>query len=162
MKAVVVVQGKPGLPEPQARELHRLLREQGVTVGAVRCAQLYLVDGELSQAALKRLVDEVLVDPVLQVASVENEDGTLQKGKRPKAEPGARVDVWLKPAVTDPVAPSVVRAARHLELEFSVRTGLRVELTGGVAPEAAQDAVPHGGQPHSPRVPRVAARVNCA
>lgn len=141
MKAVVVVQAKPGLPDPQARELHRLLREQGVAVSGVRCAQLFLVDGEMSQAAFKRLAEEVLTDPVLQVATLENEDGTLQKGKKPKVDPGARVDVWLKAAVSDPVAPSVVRAARHLELEFSVRTGLRVELTGPLGPEAAQEAV---------------------
>jgi phosphoribosylformylglycinamidine synthase len=80
-----------------------------------RTARGYLLEGELMREQAERLTVELLVDPLAEAGRVGTLDG--QGAGTPAAT------VLLKPGVMDPVALSVVDAARDLGLAVaSVRT----------------------------------------
>jgi phosphoribosylformylglycinamidine synthase II len=75
----------------------------------------YLIEGEISRSEAKRLADELLIDPLIEAGRI----GTLNEHLRPDH----RATVLLKPGVMDPVALSVVQAARDLGIAVDqVRT----------------------------------------
>jgi phosphoribosylformylglycinamidine (FGAM) synthase PurS component len=137
VKSLVIVRNRKQYPDPEATGVMALVLELGVQPDAVQTAQLYLLDGELSLADVKRLAKELLADPVTQEFSVEVQGNGTGKDFA-KAAPGIRVDVWLKPQVADPVAPSVERGARDLGLTLLARCGHRYELKGGIDVSTAQ------------------------
>jgi phosphoribosylformylglycinamidine synthase len=80
-----------------------------------RTARGYLLEGELSREQAVRLADELLVDSLVESGTV----GALNE----HAAPDLLATVLLKPGVMDPVALSVVDAARDLGIPVaSVRT----------------------------------------
>ena len=59
---------------------------------------LYFVRGSLSPAALERLTDELLVDPIVETCRWEPVDSS------PPPDDALAIEVGLRPGVTDPVA----------------------------------------------------------
>jgi phosphoribosylformylglycinamidine synthase len=78
-------------------------------------ARGFLLEGNLSRADADRLLHELLLDPIVETAAV----GALNEHRRPDH----LATVLLKPGVMDPVALSVVDAAKDLGLDVeSVRS----------------------------------------
>ncbi len=81
-----------------------------------RTARGFLLEGELDQEAAQRIVDELLLDPLVESAHLACVPG-------PPNGNTASWTVLLKPGVMDPVAQSVVDAARDLGIDLQgVRT----------------------------------------
>lgn len=136
MKVWVDVKAKKVFADPQAQGTVTLLRELGIVVESVETAALYLLEGDVSKADAQKVARELLTDPVTQDCQVHLEgsnDDAPAKG-------GITLDVWLKPNVTDPVAPSVERGARDLGVALKARVGQRYVLKGSLDAEAAVKA----------------------
>jgi phosphoribosylformylglycinamidine synthase len=90
-------------------------RNQGADLVA-RTTRGYLIDGDLNREQAARLSAELLVDPLVESGRVEAVNAIRGNG-------APLATVLLKPGVMDPVAQSVVEAARDLGLPVqSVRT----------------------------------------
>ncbi len=87
----------------------------------LECQDLYFVEGQLDDRALEELARRLLCDAVTQVAEWTELPAPPMPG-RPDA---IRVEVALRPGVTDPVADELVRAAHEMGL-----TGVRRASTG--------------------------------
>ena len=98
---------------------------------AAQHASVYLLEGELTEADVRRIAGELLADPVTQVAEVQ------RRGEaRPRLD--ALVEVHPLPGVTDPAAESVEMAVEALlGVKVRVRTGDRYDLAGVDARAAA-------------------------
>src|SRR5947209_4629889 len=70
----------------------------------------YLLEGNLDRAQVTRLLEELLCDPLVEDSRLTD----LGKPGIPNGEPV--ITVLPKPGVMDPVAQSVVDAARNLDL----------------------------------------------
>lgn len=95
----------------------------------IDCAAVYLVEGDLDDAAVDRLAHELLADPVTETASLGS---TPVRGS-------ALIEVHPQPGVMDPDAQAVERAVRAvLGVDARVRTGRRYDFHGASG-EAARD-----------------------
>ena len=97
-------------------------------VSRIDCADLFFIEGDLSEAELQRLAVELLSDPLVQ--TVEWEPISAHTGAL--ASDTHLLEVALRPGVTDPVAEQMVRAA-HLMGIAGVRqasTGQRFWVSG--------------------------------
>src|SRR5439155_4124493 len=89
------------------------------TSPSIRTAQLYRLTGNLNTSQINRLITNLLVDPVVQEASLSVEPGNHHL-----------VDVFFLPGVTDTLAESVLAGARMLDIPGleHVETGRRYML----------------------------------
>jgi phosphoribosylformylglycinamidine synthase len=104
---------------------HQIL-EFGTPVGAVRTARIFLVDTDASVEQVRRIAEELLADPIVEMAELID---------RPPADAGvSRIEIHLKPGVMDPVAASTEMAIRDMGLAVrEVRTGRAYLIEGHVA-----------------------------
>ena len=111
--------------EPHAAAVHRQIREFGIdSVSAVRSVKLFFISGDLSDDDVRRVSEELLIDPVTEEYFV---------GSTVAGEDAPVIEVHLKPGVMDPVAASAERAIKDMNLPVeTVRTGRRYELAGTV------------------------------
>ena len=94
---------------------------------SVQCTMVYLVSGELQDVHLQRLVNELLADPLAQIASLASRSVTPGLS----VEEVISIEVHPLPGVTDPAARSVQVAVKAmLGVEVEVRTGERFDLVG--------------------------------
>ena len=119
---------KPGVRDRRAEEIARdleLAALAGVTRVTVRT--VYQLAGNLRNSELQRLVEEVLLDPI------------VEELVRPERSATA-VDIAPRPGVTDAAAEAVRTAARLLGLEHlaHVSTGRLVRVEGDVDPAALE------------------------
>ncbi|MEZ6317784.1 MAG: AIR synthase-related protein [Phycisphaerales bacterium] len=125
----VEVRPTPGAGDPRADALAREARSLGFAPTAVRTARVYLVEGDLDDADLARVVTELLADPVVERATI---------GTSPDPAATAVIEVHPLPGVMDPAAGSVADAiATLLGQRPGVSTGWRYELEG-LAPADAR------------------------
>ncbi len=122
----VEVRPRAGEPDPVAAAALADARQHFGSVTAVRSARVYLIEGPLSDAAVERIAQELLADPVSQTATV---------GVAPAGDGVALVEVHYKPGVMDPVAQSTQDAIVEMlegiaADQVSVRTGVRYDLEG--------------------------------
>ncbi len=91
-------------------------------------AAVYLIEGELAHDEVARIAEELLADPVTQVAEIHASEAAAKA----KIAPGvAVIEVHPLPGVTDPAAESVQLAIQvMLGKAVSVRTGDRYDLHG--------------------------------
>ncbi len=126
----VEVWGRDGQADPVAESAHRHLRaisdQAGAAIGRVRSGRVYLIEGAIEPAHIKRIAGELLTDPITQQAVI---------GVAPRPDRGAVVEVHYKLGVMDPVAQSTRNAARRMlnlgdceSSGISVRTGLRYDF----------------------------------
>lgn len=110
----VEIRVRPGRPNPeQARTeaeiaaLAPVLENRfGASPPAASCARGYLLEGDIDADAVRALADELLVDRVL-------EEATVAPVREQELSPST-ITVLRKPGVMDPVAESAIRAARDL------------------------------------------------
>ena len=122
--------------EPHATGVHHQIIELGIdTVTAVRSVKLFFLVGELSEGDLRRVAEELLIDPVIEeylIASSDTANGV------------AVVEVHLQPGVMDTVAASAEQAIKDMGIPVeSVRTGRRYELIGAVS-DAQRETIARG------------------
>ncbi|MGP1310486.1 MAG: phosphoribosylformylglycinamidine synthase subunit PurL [Phycisphaerales bacterium] len=112
----------PGRADVRGEALRRDAAALGVQAAAVRSSKVYLVEAELSNADLDALVARLLVDPVLERATLGVSD----------ADGAQVVEVHPLPGVMDPAAHTVREAARELlgVDDIAVSTGARYDLEG--------------------------------
>lgn len=119
--------------DPRAASILHEVGESALAPGlsAVRCAAVYLFETALDQAAIERIADQLLTDPVTQ---------RYRLGATPREDDTALIEVHYLPGVMDPVAQSTADAvadmladdpqARELAHQVQVRTGMRYDLAG--------------------------------
>ena len=90
--------------DPRARHVRSEAQALGLPVPEhVEVASVYLLEGDLDQPAIDRLIEDLLCDPVTETAVV---------GIAPVA--GTVIEVHPRPGVTDPEAEAVEFAAQRL------------------------------------------------
>jgi phosphoribosylformylglycinamidine synthase II len=115
----IVVQKKPGAPDPEAQSLVREAKAIGINLASVRTSRVYLLEADLLEAQLGKITDELLVNPVLESARSEESIG------------GVAIEIHPLPGVMDPVAQSVASAVETLTgSRPAVQTAHRYEFTG--------------------------------
>ena len=142
----VEVRPKSGQRDPRADAVIRQAASLGLPrPSAAQHASVYLLEGDLSEVQVRRIADELLADPVTQVAELQAR-GTV----RPRLD--ALIEVHPLPGVTDPAAESVEAAVRAMfGTAVTVRTGDRYDLGGvkqsdaaTIGEKALANAVIHG------------------
>lgn len=102
----------------------------GITgVRRVEQGALYFLRGELTEADVARLCEELLVDPIVEVAHVGLASDPVE------TPPGAvRVEVGLRPGVTDTVAANIMARGRLLGMGglWAAATGKSYLIYGNV------------------------------
>ncbi|NBQ16109.1 MAG: hypothetical protein EBU31_16235, partial [Proteobacteria bacterium] len=142
----VEVRPKSGQRDPRADAVIRQAASLGLPrPSAALHASVYLLEGDLSEVQVRRIADELLADPVTQVAELQAR-GTV----RPRLD--ALIEVHPLPGVTDPAAESVEAAVHAMfGTAVTVRTGDRYDLGGvqqsdaaTIGEKALANAVIHG------------------
>jgi phosphoribosylformylglycinamidine synthase II len=83
---------------------------------SVQTSRGFLIEGEISREQLDRVATEVLVDPVVEIH-------TIEPTNTPANGPGSLIHVMPKPGVTDPEGASALELLEHLGYSVSnVRT----------------------------------------
>ncbi|HUW70987.1 MAG TPA: phosphoribosylformylglycinamidine synthase subunit PurL [bacterium] len=118
--------------EPRARSLATDARALGLPrIRAVRPATIYFVRGTIAPRELSLLGRFLLCDPLGQTCTWS---GPGLQPESPVDQPAGvrRVEVALRPGVTDPVADETLRAARELGLRgvVAVSTGEAFDVEG--------------------------------
>jgi phosphoribosylformylglycinamidine synthase len=127
---------KAGFPDPEGDRLEKDIRDIGImTVKQARVSDVYLLEGELDEAEVVKIGQELLADPVV-------EDFSWGEGPLPsiEGEDAHVIEVAYNPGVTDPVAGSVGKAIRDLGIATvtSVKTARKYSLQGDLSEEALQ------------------------
>jgi len=128
----IEVRPKPGMPDPRGSAANREAASLGSTgtptPTAIDCANVYLIEGSLTDEQVQRLADGLLADPVTEKATV---------GTAP-TKAAATIEIHPLPGVMDPDAQAVELAIKAmLGTEVSVRTGRRYDMHG-TNPDAAK------------------------
>src|SRR2546421_1367981 len=112
---------------PQLPSLNTIAAHQTpLTSPSIRTAQLYHLTGNLNTNQIDQLITNLLVDPVVQEASLTGEAGNHHV-----------IDVFFLPGVTDTLAESVLAGARMLGIPGleHVETGRRYKLDSRLSEE---------------------------
>lgn len=126
---VVEVTAKYGQPDSAAAALAPQLATLGVNGGVeLRISSLYEITGALSRGQVQQISRDLLTDPITQESRMDR--STPSQGFLDG--PHWRVEVWLKPTVTDPAGESVSKAVADLGLPRPerVRTGVAYRFLG--------------------------------
>jgi len=127
---------KAGFPDPEGDRLVKDIRDVGITtVKQARVSDVYLLEGELDEAEVVKIGQELLADPVV-------EGFSWGEGPLSRIEGGDThvIEVAYNPGVTDPVAGSVGKAIRDLGIATvtSVKTARKYSLRGDLSEENLQ------------------------
>ena len=131
----VEVSIKDELRDPRGEALHRDIRDLGIThVTLVRVSDVYVLAGTVSEDEVRRICEELLVDPVVQKYSYNKPDAEFA------SQSSHFVEVAYNPGVVDPVEESVRKGIRDLGITTveSVRTAKRYLLSGAISDEGFQ------------------------
>ena len=96
-------------------------------IKSVNTAQVYLLRGEISVSEIKKICEELLIDPITQVYSY---DGSFRD------EPGVKaVEIAYNPGVMDPVEESLKKALEDLGIKDieAIRTAKRYLINGNLS-----------------------------
>ncbi len=112
--------------------LHQIRELNVVGVAGVRVSSLYFFLGQLTQADIERLADELLVDPVTESVHWQMDSAEPQRSTT------RVIEVSLLPGVTDPIAWHLLRRTHLLGLTQveRVATATRYVLSGDLTDQA--------------------------
>src|SRR4051812_16206908 len=125
----IEVRPKPGLPDAKGAAVCHEAQSLGLPQSPqqISSASVYLLEGELDESQLQQLADELLADPVTEIATIGLSS--------PKAN--ALIEVQPLPGVMDPDAEAVQAAIKSmLGVDVDVRTGRRYDFEGVNQPTA--------------------------
>ena len=132
----VEVFSKPGFSDPAGSAILAQLPSLGISgVTDVKVGALYEFRGPISPNQMASIAKDLLADPITQ-------DFALN-GQRPQGVfwgPHWRIEVWLKPNVSDPVESSLIKAVGDLGLASpeSARQGAVYKFWGRLHPVQAE------------------------
>ena len=116
--------------DSQGVSVARQAQQFGIDVGVTTAARVYFIDTEEAADRVERAAYALLSDPV-----VEN----IRRITTREKDVGTRLEIHLKPGVTDPVASSTEMALRDAGLNVTaVRTGKAYVFTAALTPDALQ------------------------
>ena len=128
---LIEVGHKAGVPDPAGSGIEKDCKHARVKgIKTVQMSQLYRLEGELTPEDQRRVMEDLLTDPIIQIS----QDGALRK-------PGATtVDICFKTGVTDVVGDTVMKGIRDLGIQGvrEVRTGTRLRFPGLKRAETAR------------------------
>ena len=131
----VEVSIKDGFRDPKGEALQKDILDLGIaSVKQARVSDIYLIEGDLGENEVRRICEELLVDPVVEEYSYYEANARLSYH-------GVRaVEVAYNPGVIDPVEESIRKGIRDLGITTveSVRTTKRYLLWGTLSDEAFQ------------------------
>jgi phosphoribosylformylglycinamidine (FGAM) synthase PurS component len=125
---LVEVRLKPEFQDSEGQAALALLHGVGLTlVKECKVSRLYALHGPLNQQQLHQAARDLLSDPVTQEFKILAPAAAALNGMN-----HWRVEVWLKPTVTDPVGDSVRGALGDLGIPVpaEVRCGVAYRLQG--------------------------------
>jgi len=131
----VEVSIKDRFRDPKGEGLQKDILDLGIaSVEQARVSDVYLIKGDLGENEVRRICEELLVDPVVEEYSYHEASARLSYR-------GAHaVEVAYNPGVIDPVEESIRKGIRDLGITTveSVRTAKRYLLWGTLSDEAFQ------------------------
>jgi phosphoribosylformylglycinamidine synthase II len=132
----IEVSVKAGFPNPEGDRLEKDIRDIGITtIKEARVSDVYLLEGELDEAEMGKIGQELLADPVV-------EDFSSGEGPLSRIEGGDVhvIEVAYNPGVMDPVAESAGKAIRDLGIATvtSVKTARKYSLRGDLPQQVLQ------------------------
>ena len=128
----ITVSIKAGLPDPRGESLQKDIQDLGITAAVkARVSDIYLLEGDLAEAEVQRICQELLCDPVVQQYSYNETSPPTDKDVQV-------IEVAHNPGVMDPVEESVKKGIRDLGIRAveSVKTAKRYFLQGDLSSEA--------------------------
>ncbi|MDE2222151.1 MAG: phosphoribosylformylglycinamidine synthase subunit PurL [Candidatus Omnitrophica bacterium] len=121
----VEVKQKDGILDPIGESIARDIIDLGFDVAGVRVVSVYLLEGDITREEIKRIGDELLVDPVVEQYSFDL--------KLPLQSSDHRVvEIAYNPGVMDPVEASTIKGIRDLGITgiSAVRTARQYHING--------------------------------
>jgi phosphoribosylformylglycinamidine synthase len=131
----IEVRPKPNYADARCAAIAGDIRTLGINASvSVAVADLYFLDGDLSDADVQRICQSLLCDAVIQDYEV------VEANRKSQIVNRKSVEVVFKPGVTDATADEIARAARELGVRGLTRaaTGARYELTGDLSDAQVQ------------------------
>mgnify|MGYP001043210609 CR=1 FL=1 len=124
---------RPGFPDVHGASVLEEVRELGIgSVEAVQSAKVFVIEGDFDEDFAKRLVRELLADPVCEQYYIGRSGPPAGLAK------ATLIEVHLKSGVTDPVAESVMAAIADMGPGANnVRTARKYILLGGISQSQA-------------------------
>jgi phosphoribosylformylglycinamidine synthase len=136
----VKVQDKEGVFDAVGQGVLNDIRDLGIKdVTDVRFALLYYLSGDIDEAEIQRIAEELLCDRITQEYSIESMDHRLSA-----IDPNI-IEVAYNPAVTDPCEESVLKAISDMGIigVSSVRTAKQYSLKG-IFSDALRNTIAEG------------------
>jgi phosphoribosylformylglycinamidine synthase PurS subunit len=126
----IEISAKASFPDPRGEALQKDIRDLGITtVKEVRSSDIYLLEGDLDEADINKICQELLADPVIHEYSYS---------EAPPPQGSHLIEVAYNPGVIDPMEESVRKGIRDLGITTveSVRTAKKYLLWGELSDEA--------------------------
>lgn len=122
----IEIRAKPNQIDPRAEVVWQRAREHLGLVKSVQTARVYLVEADLDNQTASQIANELLADPVTQVAMI---------GVSEAPHDGVVIEIHYRSGVMDPVAQSTRDAIEEMlsnqgTRPIEVRTGFRYDLIG--------------------------------
>ena len=127
----VEVKQKDGIFDPIGQSIARDIAELGLgEVSQVRVVSVFLLEGNISRDEIKRIGDELLIDPIVEQYSFDL--------KLPLQSAAHHVvEIAYNPGVMDPVEASTIKGIRDLGVTgiTAVRTARQYHIYGKLDPK---------------------------
>jgi phosphoribosylformylglycinamidine synthase II len=124
----IEIKDKPGIFDAVGEGIKKDIRDLGIdSVRDVRFAQVYNIEGSLSEDQIRLICEELLSDKISQAYSIN--DPTTQ---RPNGQTTHIIEVAYNPGVMDPVEESTLKGIKDLGIEgaTSVKTAKKYLIKG--------------------------------
>ena len=121
----VEVKQKDGVLDPIGKSVARDIADLGFDVAQVRVVSVFLLEGDISRDEVKRIGDELLIDPIVEQYSFDLKL-PLQSATHHV------VEIAYNPGVMDPVEASTIKGIRDLGMTgiTAVRTARQYHIHG--------------------------------
>jgi len=147
MSYKIEVKDKPGIFDAVGSGIKKDITDLGIkTVRDVRFVQVYCIEGSFSEEQIRKICEQLLVDPISQEYKIVSEGlppsyfkasgippyMNIAGGKRIKGSGEFVVEVAYNPGVMDPVEESTLKGIRDLGIEgaTAVKTAKKYLIRG--------------------------------
>ena len=119
---------KDGILDPIGRSVAKDIADLGFDIAQVRLVSVFLLEGNISRAEVKRIGDELLIDPIVEQCSFDLKL-PLQSATHHV------VEIAYNPGVMDPVEASTLKGIRDLGITgiTAVRTAKQYHIHGKIS-----------------------------
>jgi len=135
MMHIIEIAKMDGVPDAEGGDARHGIADLGIEVPDVRVDQVYLLEGSMSAADLKRVADKVLLDPIIETAVIRK-GASLPRQRRFKDSVRAEWSVLktFHHGVTDNVGQTTLEAIHNLGTKnvVSVMTAKRYRVSGRI------------------------------